>query len=61
MKLLLVHLSDLHIRDENGNNKFQVKKLVDAMAAEGPVEEVMIVVSGDLAHSGETHQYTVSK
>jgi len=61
MKILFLHLSDMHISDRKGFNSFQIDKIADAMNTRGPVDRVIILVSGDLAKSGKAFQYYTVK
>ena len=57
MKLLILHLSDMHIMDHNGVNSFQIKKIVDAVIGTGQFDRAILIVSGDIAFSGTADQY----
>lgn len=57
MKLLILHLSDMHIKDHNGVNQFQIKKIVDVVASMGQYDRAIIIVSGDISFSGSADQY----
>ena len=57
MKILFLHLSDLHIKDDKGVNLFQINKIVDSLSTAGSCDYVTIILSGDIAFSGQNHQY----
>lgn len=57
MKLLFLHLSDMHIKDESGYNCFQLEKIVDAAISTGEIDHVAMIISGDLAFSGQRTEY----
>lgn len=62
MRFLFVHLSDMHIKDSGGYNSFQLSKIADAAIGNGRVDQVVFIVSGDLAYSGKQEEYiTVNK
>lgn len=57
MKIMFLHLSDLHIKDNGGYNAFQLDKIVDAAISVGNIDHIVILVSGDLAFSGKRNEY----
>lgn len=57
MRVLFLHLSDMHIKDRQGLNAFQIEKIVDAINAAGKIDNMVIVISGDIAFSGKSSQY----
>ncbi len=61
MKILILHLSDLHIKDRNGINTFQIKKIVDVVVSMGQFDRAILIVSGDIAYSGTKDQYKYAK
>lgn len=63
MKALIVHLSDIHLR-ENQNNPSVAKFafIAPALQNEEPdIQHVIVVVSGDIAYSGKSSEYTIAK
>lgn len=63
MKVLVVHLSDIHIVTNNSNNFIlnKTEKLVDAVKnLEINIQACFIVVSGDIAFSGKEEEYTIA-
>ncbi len=60
MKILFLHLSDLHIKDEKAYCEFQIKKMVDSLRVAGKVDHMFIICSGDIAFSGAQEQYNVA-
>lgn len=61
MKILLVHLSDIHLKDRTDH----VLSQVDAIAATATprihgAEAVFVVISGDIAFSGAREQYEIA-
>jgi len=58
MKILLVHLSDMHFKSDNNSILLRKKKIVEAvqnLAAEA--NEIFIAFSGDIAFSGKQNEY----
>lgn len=60
MKILFLHLSDLHIKSDKAYCEFQIKKIVDSLRTAGPFDRLLLVLSGDIAFSGEKKQYDVA-
>lgn len=58
MKLLFLHLSDLHIKNKRDINYFHIDKITDSLNAMGEINQIVIVLSGDITYSGEKDQYT---
>ena len=58
MKIMFIHLSDMHIKDKNGINRFQIGKIADALAGIGQVDSAVVIVSGDIAFSGKYTEYS---
>lgn len=57
MQILFLHIGDMHIRDKRGVNSFRIKKIVDVVNSFFIVDKVILVISGDIAHSGTSDQY----
>ena len=57
MRILFLHISDMHLKGEKGFNEFQLKKLVDASLSCGKIDYAIIIISGDLAQSGKKQEY----
>ena len=57
MKVMFLHLSDMHIKNQNGYNQFQLNKIADAVASKGPVDRILLLFTGDLAYSGKQSEY----
>ena len=58
MKILIIHLSDLHAKGNNTWNKDRQQKLVESLNEfRGKVEGCLIIFSGDIAYSGLEEQY----
>ncbi len=60
MKILFLHLSDLHIKSDNAYCEFQIKKIIDSLRTAGSFDRILFVLSGDIAFSGERKQYRVA-
>lgn len=60
MKVVIYHISDLHIERKKDINVQQVYKMVDVLNCIGKFDAVLIIVSGDIADSGKKEQYDVA-
>ena len=52
MKILFLHISDMHIKNKDGINGFQIKKIADSINQLGAFEQILLIISGDIAYSG---------
>ncbi len=59
MKILFLHLSDLHVKDRSAINTTHIKKMCQALNVLGETDEVVFIISGDCAFSGEKKQYNI--
>jgi len=57
MKILFLHMSDMHINNKSDINIFCIQKMVDSVQVTGKFDHVIIVASGDIANSGQAEQY----
>lgn len=57
MKILFLHLSDAHFRDNTRLNDININAIAKSLKQMGTFDECIIVFSGDIAHSGEKNQY----
>lgn len=57
MKILFLHISDMHIKNKDGINGFQIKKIEDSINQLGAFEQILLIISGDIAYSGHRIQY----
>lgn len=57
MKLLFVHLSDMHVRGKESVSIPHIEKIVEAVNAIGSFDEAVIIMSGDCAFSGNCEEY----
>lgn len=53
MKIAFLQLSDLHLQDNQGAHPAKIQAIVDSFAAYAPFEGIVIVISGDIAATGE--------
>ncbi|HRT55815.1 MAG TPA: metallophosphoesterase [Candidatus Paceibacterota bacterium] len=61
MKLLILHLSDIHVRKDTNACLSRLDKVAPAIANEVPdVVAAVIVVSGDIAFSGAKEEYAIA-
>ena len=61
MKILFLHLSDIHIEDSKTFNDDKVIKLNKAINTFENVDEAFILVSGDISQSGTKEQFDIFK
>lgn len=60
MKIVFYHISDLHIEKEEDIKVINVHKMVDVLNGIGKFDAIVIIVSGDIACSGEREQYNAA-
>ena len=56
MRILFLHLSDMHVKDDAAIKSFQISKIADTLNAFS-WDRMVIFISGDIAFSGEKKQY----
>ena len=62
MSLSLIHLSDIHMENENDLILKRLKKITMACASVLPHDEtVLVIVSGDIANQGKAKQYLLAQ
>ncbi len=61
MKILFLHLSDLHLKSINSVDNNHISKILDSLRSFGSFDEMILVLSGDIAFSGEEEQYFAAK
>ncbi len=57
MKVLFLHIGDIHTKDHKAVNFFQIKKIADALNSFSNFNRVILVIAGDVAQSGSRAQY----
>ena len=57
MRILLLHLSDLHTENEPDLNLPRVRSLVRSLQGFGSINGIVIAISGDLAMTGKRSEY----
>lgn len=57
MKILFLHLSDAHLRDNTKFSDININAMVNSLVQMGDFDECVIVFSGDIVQSGEKNQY----
>lgn len=60
MKILFLHLSDLHIKTEYAASKTHIDKILDSLRMFYPFDKIILILSGDIAFSGTSKQYKVA-
>lgn len=61
MKILFLHIGDMHIVDRQGINFFQIKKLVDTFHGFGSFDKILLIIAGDISQIGQMEQYGHAK
>ena len=61
MKLQVLHLSDIHLKNREDPFKIDVDKMVQSLNSLAPADECAIVISGDLAFSGKSDEYSAMR
>ena len=54
MKIMIVQLSDMHCKVNDGNMSLKIKKVANAIRTLGKVDRSLLVFSGDLTDSGSS-------
>ncbi len=57
MKILFLHLSDAHLRDNTDLRLININAIVNSLAQIGEFDECALVFSGDIANSGDKNAY----
>lgn len=59
MKIVFLHLSDLHIKTLSSASKVHIDKVLDTLRMFGGFDKLFLIFSGDIAFSGTSDQYRV--
>lgn len=59
MKIVFLHLSDLHIKTESAASKVHIDKILDSLRMYCAFDKLFLIFSGDIAFSGTKDQYQV--
>lgn len=57
MKIVFLHLSDLHLQNSDGANPTKIQAAVQALSTLGKFEGIILIISGDLAATGSANEY----
>ena len=59
MKILFLHLSDLHLRSSSDINKEAVNGIAESLSPQciGTVNKIIVLVTGDIGYSGKESEY----
>lgn len=60
MKILFLHLSDAHLKQDTNLNEINTKALVNSLLQMGGFDECILVFSGDIVNSGNENEYKVA-
>lgn len=62
MKVLFLHLSDMHCKESTNINNVKVDKIVQSVLGfKGKIDEVIIICSGDITWSGKVNEFKAAK
>ena len=57
MRILFLHLSDAHFKDDTNVNDLNINAMVRSLSQLEKFDECVVVFSGDIVHSGGENQY----
>ena len=60
MKILFLHLSDLHAEDSSSYT-IRIEKLIESLKHFEHIDECIVIMSGDLVKTGDINQYKAVK
>ena len=60
MRISFLHLSDFHLNDSRGVLPAKIQAIVNALGVYAPFEGIVIVLSGDIAATGQVNQYKIA-
>lgn len=60
MKVVLYHISDLHIEKSQDIKVSNVKKMIDVLNGLQPFDKIILIISGDIAQAGKHDQYNIA-
>ena len=60
MKILFLHLSDAHLKQDTNLYEINTNALVNSLSQMGDFDECVMVFSGDIANSGSINEYKVA-
>ncbi len=60
MKILFLHLSDAHLKQDTKLSEINTNAIVNSLSQMGEVDEYVLVFSGDIANSGNINEYKVA-
>lgn len=58
MKIIFLHLSDLHLQDKSGAHPARIQALVHSLNEFGEFDGIVIILSGDIASRGNSNEYS---
>lgn len=60
MRIVFLHLSDLHLQDRAGIHPAKIQGVVKSLAIYKPFDGIVVILSGDIAAKGEQNQYKLA-
>lgn len=61
MKILFLHLSDAHLKQDTNLNEINTNAIVNSLYQMGDFDECVLVFSGDIVNSGNKNEYKVAR
>ena len=61
MKILFLHLSDVHLTQETNLNEININAIVNSLSQMEKFDECVLVFSGDIANSGNKNEYKIAE
>ena len=61
MKILIVQLSDMHCKSQDGEYSLKIRKAAVALKTLGPVQSAVVIFSGDLTNSASKNEFKAGK
>lgn len=60
MKILFLHLSDAHLRENTNLSQINTSAIIRSLAQMGEFDECVLIFSGDIVQSGGENEYKVA-
>lgn len=61
MKIALLHISDFHLKDKDTFNYQKIDSFINCLKSLPSIDEIIILISGDITFSGKINEYKVFK
>jgi len=60
MRIIFLHLSDLHLKNAEGANPIKIQAAVQSLSVLGRFDGAVIIISGDIAATGSGNEYKIA-